>query len=98
MVEILVIPLLVFLLVMNFLALIAFAADKRRAVVRGRRMPERHLLMISLFGGSIGAKLGQRLFRHKTRKQPFASLLNAIALVHVSGLAAVFWYATRTQA
>ncbi|THH35687.1 DUF1294 domain-containing protein [Aliishimia ponticola] len=52
------------------------AWDKRCAIKAGRRIPERTLLLWALIGGAPGAKLAQQHFRHKTRKQPFAMVLN----------------------
>lgn len=59
----------------NVIAFLAFGWDKRCAERRMRRIPENTLLGLALFGGAAGAVLGQQLFRHKTRKQPFAALL-----------------------
>lgn len=70
-------------LLLNLLTFCLFGLDKTRAR-RGRwRVPERTLLGVAGLGGSIGAKLGQRVFRHKTTKQPFGFLLNAICLLHL---------------
>ena len=49
----------------------------------------RTLLTLCLIGGSLGAKTGQGIFRHKTRKEPFRTSLNAIAVLHVGFLAAL---------
>lgn len=67
----------------NLLAFALFGLDKRRARQGQWRVPERNLLLLAVLGGSVGAKTGQRVFRHKTRKQPFAGTLNAICLVQV---------------
>lgn len=58
-----------------------FFWDKRQARQGGSRIPEKTLLFWALIGGSLGAKLGQRYFRHKTRKHPFARDLNMIILL-----------------
>jgi uncharacterized membrane protein YsdA (DUF1294 family) len=34
-------------------------------------VPEITLLLFGVLGGWIGAIIGQRMFRHKTQKQPF---------------------------
>lgn len=68
------------LLLVNVGAYLCFGADKRRAMLGEWRISEAALLLLALVGGSIGAKLGQRRFRHKTRKEPFRSLLNLILL------------------
>lgn len=69
---------------MNLVTYFAFIADKRRAINGARRISEATLLTLALIGGSIGAKAAQRQFRHKTRKQPFATLLNLICIGQVS--------------
>lgn len=70
-------------LLLNLLAFCLFGLDKTRAR-RGRRVSERTLLTFAAVGGSIGAKIGQRVFRHKTNKQPFAFVLNAICMLHMA--------------
>lgn len=60
-----------------------FGVDKAAAVKGNRRIRESSLLLVALIGGVPGAKLGQRVFRHKTRKQPFARLLNLYLAANV---------------
>jgi len=81
-------PALILLSLANLLAFGLFAVDKARARTGGRRMPERTLLLAALFGG-LGAGLGQRVLRHKTRKQPFAAWLGLILSLHAVALLAV---------
>lgn len=73
---------------LNLVTWISFGWDKRSARVDGQRTPEKRLLFMAAIGGSVGAKAGQLFFRHKTRKQPFARVLNVILIVH--GLALMF--------
>ncbi|MBK8542674.1 MAG: DUF1294 domain-containing protein [Caulobacteraceae bacterium] len=77
------------LLAINVIAFLAFGWDKRLAETHQRRIPERTLLALALFGGALGALIGQQLFRHKTQKQPFRTLLWLCALANV--VAAVLW-------
>ncbi len=72
-----------YLLVVNGMAFVAFGDDKRRAERDDWRIPEMRLLGVALLGGWAGAKLGQRIFRHKTRKQPFAAMLNFTVAVWI---------------
>lgn len=76
------------LLLANLVAFILFAMDKRRARMGLRRFCERKLLLWALIGGTPGAFLGRHVFRHKTRKQPFSTLLWLIAAAQSMAIAA----------
>lgn len=62
-------------------AYVVFGLDKRRADEGLWRIPERTLLWIAGLGGWPGAKLAQWRLHHEVRKQTFAGMLNAIALM-----------------
>ena len=73
--------------VLSTVAFVTYGLDKA-AAARGRwRTPEITLHLIAVLGGWPGALLGQRVFRHKTRKQPFRAvfwgtvIVNCLALV-----------------
>lgn len=59
------------LIAVNAIVLALYGWDKRRAVVSGFRIPEATLHTLAATGGSPGALVGQRLFRHKTAKREF---------------------------
>jgi len=65
----------------NGLAFALFGIDKGLARAGRRRISEGTLLICALVGGYLGAKAGQQVFRHKTRKQPFRSTLDLIGAV-----------------
>ena len=69
--------------VVNLAAYAAFGWDKSCAIQGRRRVPESNLLALALFGGALGALIGQQRFRHKTRKQPFRAILIGMALLNV---------------
>lgn len=72
----------------NVIAFLAFGWDKRQSTRPGAsRIAERTLIALALFGGALGALLGQQIFRHKTQKQPFRTLLWLAAVINL--LAAV---------
>ena len=58
---------LIFLAVMSLLTLILYKADKVKAQKHKWRIKEATLLGCGFFGGAIGALLGMKLFRHKTK-------------------------------
>lgn len=72
----------------NIVAFLAYGWDKRAAIERGWRVSESTLLMLGLIGGSPGAFLGQTVFRHKTRKQPFQTYF---WLIVVGQILAILW-------
>jgi uncharacterized membrane protein YsdA (DUF1294 family) len=72
-----------YLLLINIVTFLAFAIDKRRAVKRKWRIPEKTLLGLSLIGGSAGSLIAMYLFRHKIRKSAFAYGLPIMLLAHI---------------
>lgn len=75
-----------YLIAINFIAFASFGIDKARAEKGWRRTSEAHLLALALIGGTPGAYAGRKLFRHKTRKQPFSSQLHTIAILQIAAL------------
>ncbi|HRE43581.1 MAG TPA: DUF1294 domain-containing protein [Terricaulis sp.] len=71
------------LIAINITAFVLFGIDKERALRERRRLPEAYLLWLALLGGAAGAIAGQQIFRHKTRKQPFRTLLIGAAVVNL---------------
>lgn len=57
--------------------------DKNRAKKKERRIPEKNLWILAIFGGGIGAYLGMILFRHKTRRTSFRIDFLMLAIVHI---------------
>jgi uncharacterized membrane protein YsdA (DUF1294 family) len=66
------------LLAFNAVTVLVYGYDKAIAGGHRRRVPERTLLGLALCGGTAGALLAMRLFRHKTAKRSFR---NGLALV-----------------
>lgn len=70
---------------LSVIAFCFYAADKKKAKKGAWRIPEKVLLGLGFLGGSIGALLGMKLLRHKTKHWYFwavniAGLLWQIAL------------------
>ena len=75
-----------YLFVINATTYLAFRADKQRAQHHRYRISESNLLLLAIFGGSPAALFAQRQLRHKTRKQPFGTILLCIPGIQI-GLA-----------
>ena len=83
---------LLWLALINLWTIHRFHDDKRRAIAGARRIPEASLLQLALLGGTPGAFLARRLFRHKTRKEPFSTRLMLIAAVQAGAAAALLLF------
>lgn len=65
---------------------IAYALDKSAAKNNRWRIKEAHLHLLTLIGGGAGALVARRLFRHKTRKQPFVFIMWLLIMVNLTTL------------
>jgi uncharacterized membrane protein YsdA (DUF1294 family) len=83
---------LAIVVVMSMIAFAAYGIDKHQARDSGRRISERRLQQLALWGGWPGAWLGQIYFRHKTQKRGFQWQFRAIVALHVSLLAGVLYW------
>lgn len=74
-------------IVFNLFVFLVYWWDKEAARNGGWRIRENTLLSLAFVGGGVGAISAQRLLRHKTRKEPFRSILLSIVILQ-AGLAA----------
>jgi uncharacterized membrane protein YsdA (DUF1294 family) len=81
----------VYALIINAITYFLFGFDKRAAERGNSRIPEKTLLMASALGGSVGAVMAQRRFRHKTQKQPFKALLCGIIAAQIALISTYFY-------
>ncbi len=79
----------IYLVVINIAAYAAFGWDKYKARWGGWRIPEKTLLMLALIGGSAGAWIGMKRFRHKIRKARFKVGILVILTVQCAGIVSV---------
>lgn len=62
---------LIYLLVINFYAVVITVSDKKLAKSGARRVPEKKLFITSALGGSLGMYITMRKIRHKTLHKRF---------------------------
>ena len=72
------------LTLLNVWTFLLFGLDKFQAKRAGWRIRESTLISFAFLGGGIGAKLGQRVWLHKTYKQPFGRQLNFAIFISVA--------------
>lgn len=77
---------LILFTVLNLYTFILYYVDKKRAIHRKRRIPEKKLLTATFLFGGIGATLAMSIFRHKTKtlkfklSVPLALILTTISI------------------
>ena len=75
---------LAWLIVITLSTFLVYAYDKSIAGSEAARVPEKVLLLLALFGGTLGALAGMKVFRHKTAKESFQSNLVVIMIVQIA--------------
>lgn len=81
-------PILVYLVVINFITVIAFGVDKIAALEDKTRIRIVTLLGLAFIGGSIGGLIAMFVFRHKIRKDYFMVGVPLIIVMQI----VVFFY------
>lgn len=61
----------IYLLLINVFTLTLFGYDKDMAEKKKKRVSEKTLLLFTFLGGTLGALLGMRMYKHKTSKASF---------------------------
>ena len=75
--------LLYYFVCVNVLTFFVYGIDKWQARQGKWRISEATLLLFAVIGGSIGAWLGMRVWRHKTMHKKFKYGIPAILMVHI---------------
>ena len=79
---------LIYLLIINFYAVILTVSDKRLAKKYGaRRVPEKSLFLAAALGGSLGMYLTMKKIRHKTKHKRFMIGIPLIMAVQIALIA-----------
>ena len=85
-------PVLSWVLAVSAVTFGIYGLDKARAASRGLRVPERVLLGLGFLGGTPGALLGMRVFRHKTVKTSFRVRFLLLTVAQVALIVATLWF------
>lgn len=78
------------LLAMNVFTFIVYGYDKYKSRHKKWRTPESTLLLLAALGGSVGAFLGMKTFRHKTKHKKFVYGVPAIIFAQL--VLAIYYY------
>ena len=76
---------ILYLIAFNTASFIMMGIDKNAAIKGNYRIPERTLMALAAFGGSLGAITGMLVFRHKTKHKKFViGVPLLLSLIHIS--------------
>jgi len=76
-------PVWIYLIIISLITFLFYGYDKYQARNHNTRIPEVILHLLTLLGGTLGAFLGQVLFRHKTKKWKFQLVLSMMVQVEM---------------
>lgn len=76
--------LLIYLALINLVTFFLYGYDKLKAKKKKWRIQEKTLILLAVLGGSIGALLGMKVWRHKTRHKKFKYGIPAILLIQLA--------------
>ncbi|MCU6733612.1 DUF1294 domain-containing protein [Diplocloster agilis] len=75
---------LAYLLLINLVGFALMGIDKSKAIRHKWRIPEKMLFLSAILGGSVGARIGMSVFRHKTKHKSFTIGIPVIFLVELA--------------
>lgn len=81
-----------YLCIMNIITFLIYGLDKQKARMNRWRIPEKVLLGFAACGGSLGAYIGMKMFRHKTSKPKFYIGVPVIFILQVVAISLVSYY------
>jgi uncharacterized membrane protein YsdA (DUF1294 family) len=88
-------PIISYVIAVNVVTIAAYGYDKAIAGQNWTRIPEKILHSLALLGGSPGALIAQRWFRHKTIKGSFRQVYWAIVVLQILALIGYLWWRTQ---
>ncbi|MBR3201566.1 MAG: DUF1294 domain-containing protein [Mogibacterium sp.] len=72
-----------YIIIVNILAFCLYGVDKSAAIRQKQRIPNRVLLLMAAFGGSLGALAGMYTFRHKTKKWYYTITVPVLLVIQI---------------
>lgn len=76
-----------YIVVINLVSFMMFGIDKYKARRGQWRISEATLLAVAAIGGSIGARMGMKVWHHKTLHSKFRYGVPIMSLVHIALMA-----------
>lgn len=81
-----------YLFVANAVTFVIFGIDKHKAIKHEWRISEGSLMGFAALGGALGALLGMKFYRHKTKHAKFTVGVPLILVTHIFLLIMLYMY------
>lgn len=78
-----------YMLLMSLVLFIVMGLDKRFAIKKKQRVPEKALFLLAALGGGLGGISGMAVFRHKTQHTSFKVGMPLLFIFNLAVLAAL---------
>ncbi|WP_236717622.1 DUF1294 domain-containing protein [Rummeliibacillus stabekisii] len=75
---------IIYFIVISFIGFVTMGVDKRKAIYKQWRIPEKRLWFIAMVGGAVGTWLGMMVFHHKSRRIHFVIGFTVLAIIDIS--------------
>lgn len=86
---------IIYLVLINIVAIFITVADKQKAKHNRWRIKEADLLLVSALGGAVGMYITMRIIHHKTRKAKFMVGIPIIFFTELIAVVSVLLWASR---
>lgn len=73
-----------FLIIWNIIVFVMYGVDKYKAITNRWRISEKALIVSAFCMGAVGAMLGMEIFRHKTKKKIFRTLVSFALILNIA--------------
>lgn len=77
----------IYMVIMSVIGFVSMGIDKKRAINKKWRTPEKTLFIIAFLGGAAGSVLGMRIFKHKTKHMKFVIFMPLFLALQIAGTA-----------
>ena len=76
----------------NICTFLAYGRDKSLAERGEWRIPETHLHILELFGGTIGAFIAQKVFHNKNKKKSYVATFLGVVSIQIGIILYILYY------
>ncbi|WP_419726962.1 DUF1294 domain-containing protein [Terrisporobacter petrolearius] len=72
-----------YLIIINVIGFFIMNIDKKKAIKKAYRIPEKNLFFICVLGGSLGMLIGMYKFHHKTKHNKFVYGVPSLLILNI---------------